>query len=131
VAVLSVDLGGSHIGCAVVRNDNVLAELSMPTPAVSLLAELSSIEELLRICTSQNRLSSEDLDGIAIGLCGIVDRATGEILSNLNKYSYALRSICMSGLSGKLNFPCASRVTHASHYSERQMPRLHVASAMF
>lgn len=89
VAVLSIDLGGSHIGCAVVEGDAILAELELPTSAGSLAGNLDRITEGLWHVAVRSGVRQRSLQGIAIGFCGIVDGSTGEILSTLDKYADA------------------------------------------
>lgn len=84
---LSLDMGGTHIGCAVVRDKEILATESLATKnAQSLAAMLPAIEATLR---GLLRGCGEKLDscgGVAIGFPAIVDARTGRILSTLKKY---------------------------------------------
>jgi glucokinase len=86
MAVFSIDFGGSHIACGIVEGKTVLAEATIATDARSLSSSLHDVANLLRRCQSQSGLLDEQLYGVAIGFCGIVDSSSGEILSTLNKY---------------------------------------------
>ncbi len=63
-----------------------MAIADCPTDARSLAGDLRKIVNLLRNCITRSGVDGSALIGIAIGFCGIVDAATGEILSTLNKY---------------------------------------------
>ena len=84
--VLVLDLGGSHIGCAVVGNGRVLAESTIRTDAVSLTKHLPEIAAMLREDLRRSGVAASSLRGLAIGYCGVVDGHSGEILSSLDKY---------------------------------------------
>ena len=86
MAVVTVDLGGSHISAAVIHGAAVLASERRPTEALSLSGELPAIAAMVNRMISASGLSSSSLAGVALGFCGVVDGETGEILSTLNKY---------------------------------------------
>jgi glucokinase len=86
VTVLAVDLGGSHIGCAVVNGGSVLAASSLPVQGVSLSLALPRIEVTLRQQCRTLGISPENCRGIGFGIPAIVDSRTTEILSVLNKF---------------------------------------------
>jgi glucokinase len=86
MAVLSIDLGGSHIACGVVQGDTIMASSSMATSAQSLGEALDPIAQLLRDCVRRSGIDPKELSGVALGYCGVVNGSTGEILSTLNKY---------------------------------------------
>ena len=86
MAVLCIDLGGSHIGCAVIAGDRLFAKSSLATAAVSLADDLDAITALLHSCVRSSKIALSEIEGVAIGFCGIVDGTTGQILSTLNKY---------------------------------------------
>jgi glucokinase len=88
---ISLDLGGTHIGCAIVRDRDVLAHTSIPANARAGLAPLlphlhSTIDALL----TEAGITAADCAGIAIGYPGIVDFRTGNILSTHKKYADAI-----------------------------------------
>jgi glucokinase len=87
LTILSIDLGGSHITCAAVRDQEVLAEEVISTDAMLLAENLNEIAVMLRRCIVASRVSEAELRGIAVGYCGIVDAGTVSILSTLNKYT--------------------------------------------
>lgn len=87
---LSLDLGGTHIGCAVVEDRRLVGAMSIASEqAQSLASLLPLITDALHTLLSSNSIRSEDCTGLAIGYPGIVDRHTGEILSTLKKYEDA------------------------------------------
>jgi glucokinase len=87
---LSLDLGGTHIGCGVVRNNELLGSASLDSElAKSLESLLPRITEALRTLLKDTGVAAEECDGIAIGFPGIVDVRTGRILSTLKKYEDA------------------------------------------
>lgn len=86
MSLLAIDLGGSHISCAVVNQTGVRAERSFATDARSLASELPRIERALEACLAEAGVTRRRLRGVGIGYPGVVDRATGEILSPLDKY---------------------------------------------
>ncbi len=89
MAVLSVDLGGSHLAIAVVRDGAVLAGERRVTEARSLSMEMSTLTAMARRCLAASGTPVSELAGVAVGFCGVVDGNSGEILSTLNKYSDA------------------------------------------
>lgn len=95
MSVLSLDLGGSHISCAVVRGGCVLAYSELQTDGSSLIALLPKITEALRACCHACGIPSESCRGIGIGIPSLVDGRNGEILSAFNKFT----DITAKGLS--------------------------------
>jgi len=88
---LSLDMGGTHIGCGVVRDDELLGSASLDSElARSLESLLPSIAEMLRTLLKDNGVTAEECDGIAVGFPGIVDVRNGRILSTLKKYEDAI-----------------------------------------
>jgi glucokinase len=86
--VLSLDMGGTHIGCAVVEDDKLLAtgDISF-SGAQSLRALLPVIEQELRRLTQSVGMLPSDTAGLAIGYPGIIDFRTSTILSDIGKYA--------------------------------------------
>ncbi len=89
LTTLSFDLGGSHCAVAVVRGTEILAEAFLETSAHALAEELGALAQLAHVCIADSGISMDDLKGVALAFCGIVDGETNEILSTLNKYSDA------------------------------------------
>ena len=84
---LSLDMGGTHIGCAVVRDREILATESLVAQNAQNLAPLlpaieATLRGLLRGCGEK----LDSCEGLAIGFPAIVDARTGAILSTLKKY---------------------------------------------
>jgi glucokinase len=84
MSVLSLDLGGSHISCALVAEGRIEGEARMPTAATRFAEVCPEVEAMLRSCAEQ---ASVPARGMAMGYCGIVDGRSGEVLSTLNKYT--------------------------------------------
>ena len=84
--VLAVDLGGSHVSCAIVEDRTVIAHDSICTDAQSLRALLPSITLMLHRLLLDANVDANSLAGLGLGYCGIVDGRRGEVLSTLNKY---------------------------------------------
>ena len=89
---LSLDLGGTHIGAAVVRDRALLACASLDCEGSrSLGSLLPAIAVLMERLVSEAGESMSRCEGLAMGFPGIVDAHTGEILSTLKKYEDAGR----------------------------------------
>jgi glucokinase len=88
---LSLDMGGTHIGCGVVRDNELLGSTSLNSElAGSLESLLPCVTEALRTLLKESGATAEDCHGIAIGFPGIVDVRSGRILSTLKKYEDAI-----------------------------------------
>ncbi|HVJ08542.1 MAG TPA: ROK family protein [Acidisarcina sp.] len=87
---LSLDMGGTHIGCALVEDRRLLGSFTIPAQrAQSLASMLPRITDTLHSLLRANTTRPEDCAGIAIGYPGIVDTRTGKIFSTLEKYEDA------------------------------------------
>jgi glucokinase len=90
VKALSLDMGGTHISCAIVDDHRILDSITISTEAAQDLASiLPIIAEALHSLLRSTSIQSEDCAGIAIGYPGIVNTQTGKILSTLKKYEDA------------------------------------------
>jgi glucokinase len=83
MSVLALDLGGSHVGCAVVNGGTVLASSSVSTDARSLRELLPRLAVRLRESCRAAGISPEACEGMGIGFPAIVDSRSGELLSTL------------------------------------------------
>ena len=83
MSVLALDLGGSHVGCAVVNDGLVLASSTVTTDAGSLRALLPELTAQLRENCRAVGVSPEACKGLGIGFPAIVDSRSGEVLSTL------------------------------------------------
>lgn len=88
---LSLDMGGTHIGCGVVRDNELLASSSLDSELAQSLESLlpcvtAELKKILKECGA----TAEECDGIAVGFPGIVDVRNGCILSTLKKYEDAI-----------------------------------------
>ena len=91
MVALSLDMGGSHIACGVVRDDELLGSASLDSQlARSLESLLPRIAEVLRTLLKDTGVTAKECGGIAIGFPGIVDVRNGRILSTLKKYEDAI-----------------------------------------
>ena len=86
---LSLDMGGTHIGCGVVRDNELVRSASLDSERAGSLTSLlpriaAKLKDLLAGCATQ------DCGGIAIGFPGIVDVRSSRILSTLKKYEDAI-----------------------------------------
>ena len=104
---VALDMGGSHVGCAVIRDQEILASGNLLVEGASSLASLLeplalTIEKLL----AEAELSAADCIGIGVGFPGIVDFRTGTIHATLKKYEDAqhmdLAGWCRQRLNLKL-----------------------------
>lgn len=90
IKALSLDMGGTHIGCGLVENQRLLASAEVSSEgAQSLHSLLAAVAQALHSLLAQMGLQSTDCAGLAIGFPGIVDAHTGRILSTLKKYEDA------------------------------------------
>lgn len=96
---LSLDMGGTHVGCALVRDREILDFVSLDSErAAGLASLLPVIGNTLRASLAKAGAKLADCAGIAIGFPGIVDARTGRILSTLKKYEDAMQ-LDLSGWS--------------------------------
>lgn len=90
VTALALDLGGSHVTCAVVRGESILARETLPAQAQCKLAEL-----LVRIAGCADRLldaagiSRSDCAGVVLGFPGIVHAREKRVVATNEKFSDA------------------------------------------
>ena len=88
---LSLDMGGTHIGCGVIRDNELLRSASLDSElAGSLESLLPCVTATLRTLLKESGVTAEECVGIAIGFPGIVDVRNGRILSTLKKYEDAI-----------------------------------------
>lgn len=101
--VLAVDVGGSHITCAAVENQDILGSFSLGADnKVSLTSLLPAIEQGFRKLFQEH---GGDFAGIAFGFCGLVDGKAGRIVSTNHKYSDATSVDLVSWAAQELGLP--------------------------
>ncbi len=86
MSVLTLDLGGSHVGCAVVAHGRVLACSTLETDARSMARLLPQIKANLLDCCRASGIEPQACQGLGIGIPSLVDGRTSEILSAFNKF---------------------------------------------
>jgi glucokinase len=88
---LSLDMGGTHIGCGVVQDNQLLGSSSLDSEgAESLESLLPFVTAELKKILRETGATPGECHGIAIGFPGIVDVRNGRILSTLKKYEDAI-----------------------------------------
>jgi glucokinase len=103
---LSVDMGGTHIGCALIEDRRILGSTSIHSEhAQSLASMLPAVGETLNALLHSNSVHPQDCAGLAIGYPGIVDTRTAAILSTLKKYEDAPDLDLTSWASDTLGLP--------------------------
>ncbi len=87
---IGIDLGGSHVTIAVVKDDQVLASqrISLDSaqplrPALDLFA--AAIRKLLK----ELQMNASEGEGAALGFCGLADARIGRVVSTNKKYEDA------------------------------------------
>jgi glucokinase len=87
---LSLDMGGTHIGCGVVEDSKLLAHTSIPAEgAQSLAGLLPVLTETLQALLVEAGTTARHCSGLTIGFPGIVDVRNNAIHSTLKKYEDA------------------------------------------
>ncbi len=75
---LSLDMGGTHIGCGVVRDKELLRSASLDSErAESIESLLPNVTAALKKMLHESGAAAEEFGGIAIGFPGIVDVRSG------------------------------------------------------
>lgn len=95
---IGVDLGGTKTAVALVSSDGVLGEVvSAPTPAAEGgEAVLDVVADLVR------RVLTDDVVGIGIGTAGVVEAATGTIISSTDTFRDWVGTDVPAGLRSRL-----------------------------
>lgn len=87
---LSLDMGGTHIGCGLVDDRKLLAQSSIPSEgAQSLAALLPVLASTLHTLAAKAEVALRDCSGLAIGFPGIVHVGNSKVHSTLKKYEDA------------------------------------------
>lgn len=88
--VLAVDLGGTHANCAIVEDKQVArSQLVQTSGHARLEATLPEFVKALRALTALEKVDFDELAGIAIGFCGLIDGAKNRVVSTNAKYEDA------------------------------------------
>ncbi|MFC5865381.1 ROK family protein [Acidicapsa dinghuensis] len=87
---LSLDMGGTHIACAVVDDEHIRASRTISSAgAASLEALLPQMEQTLRTLLQEANANASSCIGMSMGFPGIIDIRSGRIISTLKKYEDA------------------------------------------
>ena len=87
---LAVDIGGTHANCGLVEDDRILVNESVDLAGTtSIRAVLSRVADVFRRIVTQQFLSFQDFQGIAVGFPGLVDCRIGRVVSTNKKYDDA------------------------------------------
>jgi glucokinase len=87
---LAADLGGTHVTCAVVEDDRLLASKTMDSAgAVDLATMLPAMGGAFDSLLRDARLRPAVCSGVVLSFPGIVDTRSGRILATLGKYDDA------------------------------------------
>lgn len=87
---LSLDMGGTHIGCAVANEERIVASRTISSAgAASLRVLLPQITEELRALLREANADASACIGMGIGFPGIIDVRMGRVISTLKKYEDA------------------------------------------
>ena len=91
IRALSLDMGGTHVGCGLVEDERLLASTTVPSSgAHGLNSLLGTIERALHSLLEKAGLRPADCAGLAMGFPGIVDARTGKVLTTFKKYEDAV-----------------------------------------
>jgi len=77
--VVGVDLGGTKIHAALVKNEKVVEEFKLPTPQTDKQSKV--VDEIKSVI---NNIISTDTEGIGIGIPGVVDVEKGVVNNTVN-----------------------------------------------
>jgi glucokinase len=87
---LSLDMGGTHIGCGVVQDHKLLAQAAISSEdARSFAPLLPAVAKTLHSLLAEAGIAAQDCSGLAIGFPGIVNVRDNTIYSTLKKYEDA------------------------------------------
>jgi glucokinase len=87
---LAIDLGGSHVTCAIVEEDKIVASESLHVEkAASLKDLLPNISETFIKLSNHTSIPFKECAGVAFGFCGLVDVRQGTVISTNAKYADA------------------------------------------
>jgi glucokinase len=87
MSVLAVDLGGSHIGCALTEGGRILAKRSMRVEGLGLKPLLPAVKQSLLQCCRESQVDVGSCDGVGVAFPALVDSQTNELLSMFYKFA--------------------------------------------
>jgi glucokinase len=91
LTALAIDIGGSHVACAVVRGGAILASKSLPADGASNMAALlPAINETLVDLLQVAKIDRADCSAVVLGFCGIVSAREKRVLATNDKFDDAV-----------------------------------------
>lgn len=90
VTALAIDVGGSHVTCAVVRGPTILGRETLPADGRGTLGGLlPAMAAALRRVLAAAEVSSNDCAGVVMGFCGIVNPRQNRVFATNEKFDDA------------------------------------------
>ncbi len=83
MSVLAMDLGGSHVGCGIVKGGRLLASSSFASDARSLRNMLPVAKQHFLALGRQTGIPLSACRGLGVGFPAVIDSEQGEVLSTL------------------------------------------------
>jgi glucokinase len=84
---LAIDLGGTHASCAIVEDRKIISAQIIATDGADELAPvLPSLARILKNHAEREEIPLGDFAGVAVGFCGLVNRAESRVMSTNAKY---------------------------------------------
>ncbi len=104
---LALDLGGSHVSCALMRERTCVLRLDRSLTADSFAHTLPVLEALIHDVLAQTGARPADCAGIALGFPGIVDSRAHRVVSTNAKFDDALHTDLPAWARARFNLPFA------------------------
>ncbi len=79
-----VDMGGTKIETAVIRDSRPIGQTRLPTPKGGPAAVLKAVVETVAAAAAAAGIKPEQLQGIGVGFPGVYDQATGDVIKAPN-----------------------------------------------
>ncbi len=90
IAALAIDLGGSHVTCAVVRGQSIVGQETLPADGKAGLAGLlPAMSDGLHGLLESAGMKCSDCQGVVLGFPGIVNPRENRVLATNEKFSDA------------------------------------------
>jgi glucokinase len=82
---IAIDIGGSHVTCALVNDCTVLRKASSPIREARLKSTLDALAHAARRLLDEERTAASACTGVSMGFCGIVDPDRGRVIATLDR----------------------------------------------